>query len=150
MFPLFVLLWSFLALAAIVIVVMLIVKAVNHSQKLRFEAIVAMIQKGVYEPRLLEPQAGSIITLGWGIALISIGAAIMVGLLVLGKTAALIVGLIPLFLGVGLVITQWLVRRQSAIAARSTEPFPASLQGLASHSGSPDDDRGQAPPQDGD
>lgn len=150
MFPLFALLWSFLSLVAIVIVVMLIVKAVNHSQRLRFEAIVAMIQKGVYDPRLLEPRAGSIVTLGWGIALISLGAAIMVGLLVLEKTAALMAGLIPLFLGVGLVITHWLARRLSAQAVRRTEPFPVSLQGLESHSGPPDDDRPQAVPPDGD
>ena len=122
MFPGFVTLWSFLSLTAVVIVVMLIIKAVNYSQKLRADVAVAMIQKGVYDPRFFEPQLGSAATLGWGIALIAAGAAIITGLLVLGKTGGLIGGLIPLFLGSGLVITYALVRRSSAKAVWGGAP----------------------------
>lgn len=118
----FVTLWTLLSVAFVIIVVMLIVRAVNHAQRLRSEAVMAMIQKGVYDPRLLEPQPAGVALLGWGIALISVGAAIIVGLLIIDRTGGMIGGLIPLFLGVGLIVTYTMVRRSAAGEKRVAGP----------------------------
>jgi|GEM_PF-3123576 len=125
-FFLFVSLWTLVSLAFVIIVVMLIIRAVNYSQRLRSEAMMAMVQKGMYDPRLLEPQPAGTALLGWGIALVAVGVALMVGLLILHKTAALIGGLIPLFLGAGLIVTYVLVRRLAAGEKQVTRPvcFP--------------------------
>lgn len=113
---------TLISLTAVVLMVMLIIKAVGHKQKLHHEALMAMIERGVCDPALLTAKRQGYAVLGWGMALIGIGAAVLIGLITLGSAEGLMGGLIPLFVGVALVITHSVVRKSRAEAERNTTP----------------------------
>jgi hypothetical protein len=104
---------TLVALGAGVLIVMLIVRGVNHGQNIRHEAYREALEKGVYDYRLLErPRrkrgAGS---LGWGIVFVAIGIALLIGFLLLGIfRESAIGGLIPLLVGAGLLLFHFVMR----------------------------------------
>ncbi len=96
---------TLISLAALVLIIMFIVKAVNHGQRLRKQAFDEALSRGIYDRALLEKKSKGIAPLGWGIFFAAIGIAMFIGFAALGILAEALTGaLIPLFVGVGLIV----------------------------------------------
>ncbi len=102
-----------MALGAGVLIVMLIVRGVNHGQNVRHEAYREALEKGVYDYRLLErpkKKRGSA-SLGWGIVFVATGISLLIGFALLGVFGdAAIGGLMPLLVGIGLILFHVIMR----------------------------------------
>ena len=80
----------------------------------KHEEAMALIEKGLYDPALLaEPERKyrKETFLLIGIIFLAIGIAIFIGLLIIGQIDGLIGGLIPCFIGVGLIVFYAILRR---------------------------------------
>jgi hypothetical protein len=114
----------------------------------RHREIMAMVEKGVlpeqyarYSRASARPQGRGM--MGWGIALTALGLALMAGLWPLGFVRAgmggpyplgfgpwMLMGLIPLFIGLALLIIYYLTRKEEkdeALTALEGMPGPAEL-----------------------
>jgi len=98
----FIALFGFLATPIVLYSVFLIRKG-----RQRHEEAMALIEKGLYDPALLaepEKRYRKEMFLLAGIIFLAIGIAISIGLLIIGEIDGIIGGLIPCFIGVGLII----------------------------------------------
>ena len=117
MYQFFTFLTSLIAVAGGALVVMLVVKGVNHSQNVRHEMFKETLESGIYDYRLIRKRrsrSGTAV-IGWGIVFCAIGVALLVGFALLGiLDEAAIGGLVPLFVGVGLILFYLLAGRKAA------------------------------------
>ncbi len=121
---------TLVSVGALVLIVLLIVKSVEHSRRVRQEAFLKALEGGVYDCELLGRKRRSVASLGWGITFIAVGLALLIGFVSLGIIGdALIGALIPLFIGVGLTIFHVLVRRASLGTEANGEPISIAAKG---------------------
>ncbi len=115
MYMFFTFLTTLVALAAGALIVMLIVKGINHAQNVRHEMFKETLASGIYDYRLIRKQRRGTAVIGWGIVLCAIGVALLIGFMMLGiMEEAAIGGLVPLFVGLGLILCHLLVGRKTA------------------------------------
>ncbi len=115
---------TLVSLAAGVIIVMLIVKSVNHKQNVRHAMFKEALERGVYDPRLIAKKSRGNATLGWGIFFVALGIAELIGFMVLGIfSEAAIGGLVPLFVGAGLILFHMLVGGKKDDTEKNGEPI---------------------------
>ena len=112
--------------------------------------ILAMVEKGLLPEQGLLPKQytryvrasrgrGGRGLLGWGVALAMLGLALMIGLWPIGFAAAesyplhfgpwMLVGLIPLFIGLALLITYFVTRKEEAVAPEAPPEEEAEVPG---------------------
>lgn len=102
---------TLVVLGAAVVIVMLIVKAIAHKQKVRQETIRMMLDRGVYDYRLIYGKKKGYASLGWGIVFVAIGFGMLVGFISLGLIREGLMGSsIVLLLGVGLIVYHVMTR----------------------------------------
>ncbi|MCK4511625.1 hypothetical protein KAW64_07800 [bacterium] len=109
-----------------VLIVMLIVKGVMSRDRTRKEAFELALQKGIYDPTIIRPnkRPGGNAALGWGIALLGIGIAQVIGFITLGIwNDAAIGALVPLFVGIGLIIFHTIVKRNAVDIEENGKPI---------------------------
>lgn len=96
---------TLISLAALVLIVMFIVRGASQSQRTRKEAFEQALARGIYDRSLLMPRSKGIAPLGWGIFFAAIGIAMLIGFAALDILAEGATGaLIPLFVGIGLIV----------------------------------------------
>jgi hypothetical protein len=118
---------TLISLAATVLVVLIIVKAVERGNQRRHEAFVKVLEAGVYDRALLKKKTRGYASLGWGIVFAAIGAGLFVGFAMLGILAdALIGAMVPLFIGIGLIVFHSIVRRAASEEKENGEPVRLS------------------------
>jgi hypothetical protein len=114
---------GFLAFFAIVFGTLIVVRWFKHRE------LVAMAEKGLLPEQLAgRATAGRIGGRGflvWGAVLTGLGLALFLGILPTAITdvddsALLIIGLVPLFLGLGLLIVYFVTRKEDKAAAAET------------------------------
>jgi ribose/xylose/arabinose/galactoside ABC-type transport system permease subunit len=111
---------GFLTFFAIIFGTLIVVRWFRHRE------LVAMAEKGLLPEQLAEQAAarrsGSRGFLVWGAVLTGLGLALFLGILPtaivdVGDSPLLIVGLVPLFLGLGLLIVYFVTRKEDKAAA---------------------------------
>lgn len=137
---------SIISIGGTVIIIMLIVKAIENGRKTRERAFTAALEKGVYDPRILNPapRAGAA-SLGWGIFFTMVGIALLIGFGILGIAGdAALGGLIPLAIGVGLIVFHVIMKRSAKDIAHNGEPirFEAKVTPMAGASSIESNDHG--------
>lgn len=90
----------------------------------RHRETMAMVEKGLLPEHYTQPPSagGGRWLVGWGVGLAALGLALMIGLWPIGFVTArsyplyfgpwMLAGLIPLFIGLGLLITYYLTRQE--------------------------------------
>ena len=109
--------------------------------------ILAMVEKGLLPAQYAQYMSasrggGGRGLLGWGIALVMLGLALMIGLWPIGFTRAgvenpyplgfgpwMLVGLIPLFIGLALLIIYFLTRKEETPAPEMTSVEEGEISG---------------------
>jgi hypothetical protein len=109
--------------------------------------ILAMVEKGLLPAQYAQYMnasrgRGGRGLLGWGIALVMLGLALMIGLWPIGFTRAgaenpyplnfgpwMLGGLIPLFIGLALLITYFLTRKEETLAPEMTSVEENEISG---------------------
>jgi hypothetical protein len=109
--------------------------------------ILAMVEKGLLPAQYAQYMnvsrgRGGRGLLGWGIALVMLGLALMIGLWPIGFTRAaaenpyplgfgpwMLVGLIPLFIGLALLIIYFLTRKEETLAPEMTSVEEGEISG---------------------
>lgn len=117
---------ALVSIGGTVVIIMLIVKAVHSRQASRERMFTAALEKGVYDPKIMNPQnvsSGSA-SLGWGIFFGMVGLALLIGFSVLGILAdAALGGLIPLAIGIGLVVFHIIMKRNTKDIEHNGDPI---------------------------
>jgi hypothetical protein len=109
--------------------------------------ILAMVEKGLLPAQYAQYMSasrgrGGRGLLGWGIALVMLGLALMIGLWPIGFTRAgaenpyplgfgpwMLAGLIPLFIGLALLIIYFLTRKEETLAPEMTSVEEGEISG---------------------
>jgi hypothetical protein len=109
--------------------------------------ILAMVEKGLLPAQYAQYMnasrgRGGRGLLGWGIALVMLGLALMIGLWPIGFTRAgvenpyplgfgpwMLTGLIPLFIGLALLIIYFLTRKEETLAPEMTSVEESEISG---------------------
>jgi hypothetical protein len=112
-------------LVAAIIISLVAMRTVSQNRKAHLEAVKVMVERGVYDPRLLPPPSSA--ALGWGLVLGFAGIAMLLGFLIQGNSGGLITAFVFVSVGVALMVLHLLVRRDARKAFRNGEP-PALLQ----------------------
>jgi hypothetical protein len=115
-----------ISIGATVIILMLIVRAVQHRQTSRERMFMAALEKGVYDPKIM--YRGNVGTgaasLGWGIFFAMVGVALLIGFAILGIIGeAALGGLIPLAIGVGLIAFHVIMKRNQKDIEHNGDPI---------------------------
>ena len=116
---------ALVSIGAGVLMVMLIVRGFVSADRTRQEAFELALQKGIYDPTIIRPakKRGGNAALGWGIALLGIGIAQVIGFITLGIWKAAAIGaLVPLFVGIGLIIFHVIVKRNAVDIEENGKP----------------------------
>ncbi len=116
---------SLVSIGAGVFIIMLIVRGFMSRDQTRKESFELALQKGIYDPTLIHPRRrrGGNAALGWGIALLGIGIAQVIGFITLGIwNDAAIGALVPLFVGIGLIIFHVIVKRNAVNIEENGKP----------------------------
>ncbi len=116
---------ALVSIGSAVLIVMLIVKGFMNGDRTRKESFELALQKGIYDPTIIRPEKrpGGNAALGWGIALLAIGIAQVIGFITLGIwNDAAIGALVPLFLGIGLIIFHVIVKRNAVDIEKNGKP----------------------------
>ena len=108
--------------------------------------IMAMVEKGVLPERYAEYTSASHGqrgrgTMGWGIALAALGLALMIGLWPLGLTRMggrspyplnfgpwMLIGLVPLFIGIALLIIYFVTRKEEMTTSETPEQLEEPVE----------------------
>jgi hypothetical protein len=117
---------TLISMAAIVLVVMLIVRGFISRDRTRKESFELALQKGIYDPTIIRPKGrhGGDAALGWGIALLGIGLAEAIGFIALGVWRQAAIGaLVPFFVGIGLIIFHVVVKRNAVDIEENGKPI---------------------------
>jgi len=124
----FSLIMTLISSATVVAIVMFVVRGIVQRQRVRQETFRTLLDKGIYDYRLIGGRTGGGThrTLGWGIFFIATGLGILAGLALnpdpmvprMGAPG----GLIPLFIGVGLLVFYFLVRRVQTSTEENGRP----------------------------
>jgi hypothetical protein len=114
---------TLVSLAATILVVLIIAKAIERGGQRRHEAFLKVLEAGVYDRKLLKTKTHGYASLGWGIVFVAIGAGLFIGFAMLGiLDQALIGSMVPLFIGIGLIVFHSIVRRAASEEKENGEP----------------------------
>ena len=123
----------------LIVSVVAIFGAVVLMRWFKHREILAMVEKGLLPRQGLLPKQytryvrasrgrGGRGLLGWGVALAMLGLALIIGLLpVDGFSPLLLFGLIPLFIGLALLITYFVTRKEEATAPEAPSEEEAQV-----------------------
>jgi len=115
---------TLVSLAATVLVVLIIAKAIERGGQRRHEAFLKVLEAGVYDRALLKKKTRGHASLGWGIVFVAVGAGLFIGFAVLGILSEAAIGaVIPLFMGIGLIVFHSVVRRAAGEEKENGEPI---------------------------
>ncbi len=117
---------ALISIGGTVIVIMLIVRAIQHGRSVRESAFKAALEKGIYDPTILHPGPNTTgaASLGWGIFFAAVGVALLIGFAALGIFGdALLGGLIPLAIGIGLLLFHAIMKRSARDVERNGKPI---------------------------
>jgi Domain of unknown function (DUF6249) len=114
---------TFVSLAATILVVLIIAKAVERAGQRKHEAFLKVLEAGVYDRKLLKAKTRGHGSLGWGIVFTAIGVGLFIGFAVLGILKEGAIGaLVPLFTGIGLIVFHSIVKRMASEEKENGEP----------------------------
>ena len=113
----FAFLMTLISLGAVILIVLLGLQAERRRSTARQETLYKLLDKGVYDYRLIRPKKRGHALLGWGIVFTASGLGILAGLASNMDPSVLRNGLpgalIPMFVGIGMIIF-WVVIRKIA------------------------------------
>lgn len=135
---------TLVSLGAAVLMVLLVIQGLGRQAKRRQEVFLKTLESGVYDYRLLGKRKRGHAILGWGIVFTATGLGILVGLASMTdpnvlRDGGLTGSLIPMFVGIGLIVFYFLVRKLGNGSTRNGEPVMldkekgSTQQGLATH-----------------
>ncbi len=119
-------LMGLISISSTVVIIMLIVRAIQNRQASRERMFTAALEKGVYDPRIMNPRSASsgAASLGWGIFFAMVGIALLIGFGVLGIISeAALGGLIPLAIGIGLIAFHVIMKRGQKDIEHNGDPI---------------------------
>jgi hypothetical protein len=130
---------TLIVLASGVLIVLIISQAVGRARRARYEMFHQMIEKGIYDPRILGVSRGKSrrghATLAWGIILAAIGLAIFIALAVSPAPQALRIGLagalVPLFVGIAFLVFYAIMRKAEQPPEENGAPIVLGREGSA-------------------
>lgn len=117
---------TLISIGGTVIIIMLIVRAIQNGRATRERAFKAALDRGIYDPRIMNPQptGNGAASLGWGIFFAMVGVALLIGFVILGIAGdAALGGLIPLAIGIGLIAFHILMKRGQKDIEHNGDPI---------------------------
>ncbi len=119
----FALLTTLVSIAALVLIVMMIVRGITHRQNVRHKAYKEALDRGVYDPSLLQKKRRGYASLGWGLVLTAMGIGMLIGFIFLGILSDGAPGVfITLFIGIALIAFHVIVTMRFKDEAQNGEP----------------------------
>ncbi len=120
----FAFLMTIISIAGTILMIMIIIKGINRGKEIQQEMYLKTLEKGVYDPRLIEGRPGNgMATLGWGIFFASVGVALFISFIALGIIGNAMAGsLVPFFIGIGLIVFYVIRRKLGGELKENGEP----------------------------
>ena len=120
----FTFLMTLISLGAVILIVLLGLQAERRKATVRQETLFKLLEKGVYDYRLIRPKKRGHAMLGWGIVFTTTGLGLLIGLAGNQDPAVLRNGLpgamIPMLVGIGMIVF-WVVIRKIANGTKEND-----------------------------